>query len=268
VKHLRDNKRINHINRLIASVINPEYEDAIQDVWLKILENGKIPTDEAILNITRETKRRAGSEVIQRQYIETSLDEPINKHSDALNPRTFQDILGNGDTNTLADLNDYEGDDDKTSRIEMMLLQLFIVGSYGECLYCHRHAKLDFYGICQECATGFVEDSDVTHSHIFCFCPICDNPMGYFEQGELRRSLYRYCSRNCAGKASNMPISERPYIKIDPQGMLRCVLFGIYHPKYSYIRHGIKPNQTLKGQLKRTIKYINDIEQGLIKCPG
>ena len=82
---------IEKITGLIHSVIDPKYEDAIQDAWEKIL-NDHPASEDAIIAIAKEVYKKHALNATNERYNTVSLDAPMriqNEVSDA----TLKDIL-------------------------------------------------------------------------------------------------------------------------------------------------------------------------------
>ena len=124
--------------------------------------------------------------------------------------------------------------------------------AYGDiCEYCGKYGLLDEYLICSKCANLFMEHSERPSTSIHCSCPICGNSVGFMAQFELRKSLYHYCSSQCAGTASHM--LPMPTIQITPQQMLDRVYSALYH-------YSSKPNKTSHKALDSAREYLSQSE--------
>lgn len=78
------------ISELIRTVTD-SFEDAFQDAWVKVIEKGTSSEDD-ILQIARESRRRIACQVIHERYRQISIEKPIGPHQDE-DGFTFLDVL-------------------------------------------------------------------------------------------------------------------------------------------------------------------------------
>lgn len=126
------------------------------------------------------------------------------------------------------------------------------IAQRGYCAYCGILSLLDEFEICKKCADDFMKHSERPSTMIYCTCPVCDKPIGYLPQFELRKSLCHYCSTECAKIASRM--SPKPQIAITPREMLNQVYSAIYH-------YSSKPNRTWHKTLDTAREFVYSKEE-------
>jgi len=80
---------VDKVSGLIRSVISDE--DAFQDAWEAVLQD-HVGSEEDIIRIAKEIRRKHTSETIVKEHTEVSLDEPVGEHRDE-HDFTLKDIL-------------------------------------------------------------------------------------------------------------------------------------------------------------------------------
>lgn len=80
--------KVDRISYLIQSISGSD-EDVFQESWLKIVES-KVSSDDEILKITKDIKRKSRNNNIRENYSVMSIDKPLNGEEDDF---TLHDIL-------------------------------------------------------------------------------------------------------------------------------------------------------------------------------
>ena len=86
------NISITRIDQLIKSIINPYFEDSIQDAWVNILDSN-ITNESDIIRIAKEINAKNKKQYVNEQYKIRSLDKTLTSHDGVASNTPFSEIV-------------------------------------------------------------------------------------------------------------------------------------------------------------------------------
>lgn len=240
---------IERINKIIKSAIEPSYEDAIQDVWVRILDGkDNIGSEGDILKLAKEINHKYASNIINATYKLKSLDNPLKINNGDSTDNTYINILPS------PSLYNY----DLFSKILSSSQSKYAyTESQGQCILCHKKNEVLLNYLCEYCWQYYLDSRNIDIPTYKCISSRIDYYKKHMNQP--RRILHTHHSNHKDGqcyKCNRKAIPSLGYCLVHLQQIEREELYKqIYYRKNKlYFQNYNKQYNNLRYKQKTNTK--------------